>query len=269
MATRPIIRWVGSKQRTLQRIVDALPGEHGTYHEPFVGSAAVLLGLAPPRARAADLNGELVNCYQQVVHDWRAVLSVARSYPSGKEAYYAVRALDRAPDFASLPPVERAARFVYLNRTSFQGLWRVSASTGCNNVPYGKRDATFSDEAFEAFAAALSGVKLSCCDFEEHLAEARAGDLAYLDPPYARAPGVSGFTAYTREGFDDSCQRRLLSCCDDLDRRGVMFVQSNSGCDLVRSMYARYRIEELEVRRTVAADASARGLAPEVIIMNY
>jgi len=265
---KPILRWAGGKRQLVPKILAAAPSQYDRYLEPFLGSAAPLLALPPHPSLVADRNAELVNFYQQLRDNHQGVLDVYGCWPNTEDFYLWLRARDREHDILAAAPVLRAARFLYLNKAGFQGLWRVNRK-GQHNVPYGhpKRLAV-DEEHVAAFAARLRDVDLRCCDFEELLAEARPGDFAYLDPPYVPISPTSGFVAYAG-GFGTADQERLRDCCRRLDRQGTKFLQSNSDCPVVRELYAGFRIEAVQVRRSIAARGSSRGLVTEVLICNY
>lgn len=266
---RPIIRWAGGKRRLLPKILAAAPSQFRRYHEPFLGGGAVLLSLYPAEASASDCNPELINFYEQVVTDHEAVHAAFCTMQNTKETYLRVRSTDRSPGLASVDPTTRAARFLYLNKASFQGLYRVNSS-GQHNVPYGRPKALSCDvESLASFASAVKHVRFATCDFESALQNVQRGDFVYLDPPYVPTSDTSGFTCYAADGFGLEQQRRLRDCCEALDSRGAMFLQSNSSCDTVMEMYRGLRIDTVPVRRSIAAKPEVRRTVDEVLIRNY
>ena len=268
----PLVRWVGGKTQLLPEILQRVPSDVATYHEPFVGGAAVLLALSPARAHAADTNAELINFYQMSQEHPAAVCDAAERLHWDEQSYYEVRAWDRAADFLqAVSPVERAARFLFLQKTSFQGLWRVNSKRGYHNTPYGHPKRYVIDRAqVERFSLEASNVSFACEDFEACLDRAEAGDFAYLDPPYVPISPTASFTAYTVNRFTVADQVRLRDCCCRLDDRGVRFLLSNSDCADARGLYAdRFNVSTVPVRRNVAARAASRGLATEVLVSNY
>lgn len=276
---KPLLRWVGGKQKLTKKIVSMLkpvvsanPGS--TYHEPFVGGGSVFFSLAPKNAQLNDMNSELMNFYNETKRDWRAVHNTFKSFPFDEGFYYALRAKDRdVEEWAKADPTYRAARFLYLNKSCFQGLWRVSAKTGCNNVPWGRRNPKLADvhaPSMETVSQALKDVELTNVDFEKALSACKTGDVVYLDPPYVRPETSTGsFTAYTSERFNEDDHKRIVTVCKSLDKNGVKFLLSNSDCKATRKMYRAFNTESVDVRRSVSAKSSSRVLAPELLVRNF
>ena len=226
---KPLVKWAGGKRQLLRHIHAALPAEAPRrFYEPFIGGGAVLFSLEPASARVNDLNGELINLYEVVRGGVDELIEELAGYPNEAEFFYALRAVDRdAHKFAALSPVERAARTLYLNRTCYNGLYRVNAA-GQFNAPFGRyKNPTICDEdtllAVHRYFAD-NDVAFSQGDFAAAVAEAREGDFVYFDPPYDPVNVTSSFTGYQKGGFDRAEQERLKEVCDDLDRRGVKFL---------------------------------------------
>ena len=194
-------------------------------------------------------------------------------YPNEAEFFYALRAVDRdAHKFAALSPVERAARTLYLNRTCYNGLYRVNAA-GQFNAPFGRyKNPTICDEdtllAVHRYFAD-NDVAFSQGDFAAAVAEAREGDFVYFDPPYDPVNVTSSFTGYQKGGFDRAEQERLKEVCDDLDRRGVKFLLSNSATEFIRELYADYEVGIVGATRAINSVGSKRGKVDEVLVRNY
>lgn len=260
---RPILKWAGGKQALADRLVACFPARFERYFEPFVGGASVFLALRPRRAVLCDRNAWLVETYQAVRDHADLVARALGALPNTREDFLRIRALDPR----SLPPVERAAQLVYLNKTCFRGLFRVNRA-GRFNVPYGEYDRRYFDPSnLERFASALQGVELRCGDFEEGLRGITPRDFAYLDPPYHKLGGHSDFNRYTDRPFAERDHERLAEACRDLDARGVRWAVSQSDTPLVRRLFARYRLRPLTARREINLSSSRRDVT-ELLITN-
>ena len=271
---KPLVKWAGGKRQLLPHIHAALPADAPRrFYEPFIGGGAVLFSLEPARARVNDLNGELINLYEVVRDGVDELIAELAGYPNETEFFYALRAADRdARRFAALSPVERAARTLYLNRTCYNGLYRVNAA-GQFNAPFGRyKNPTICDEgtlrAVHRYFAD-NDVAFSQGDFAAAVAQAREGDFVYFDPPYDPVNVTSSFTGYQKGGFDRTEQERLKEVCDDLDRRGVKFLLSNSATDFIRELYADYEVGIVGATRAINSVGSRRGKVDEVLVRNY
>lgn len=261
----PFLKWVGGKTSLLPELLKHVPTRLRRYHEPFVGGGALFFALAPRRAHLSDGNGELVHCYQQVRDDVYAVLDALALHVYQRDHFERVRALDPA----RLDGPARAARFIYLNKTCFNGLWRVNRA-GRFNVPIGRyKNPRFHDPSSLITASqALRGVTLRAAPFEESLARAEPGDFVYLDPPYDPVSETARFASYTPNGFGWEDQRRLAHACVVLNRRGVRFLLSNSATDRVRELYRGFEQRLVRAPRFINSKASARGHVDEVLVFN-
>ena len=261
----PFLKWVGGKTSLLLELRKHVPSRLRGYHEPFVGGGALFFALAPRRATLSDQNGELIHCYAQVRDDVYGVLDALARHVYERAHFEAVRALDPL----RLSAAQRAARFIYLNKTCFNGLWRVNRA-GRFNVPIGRyKNPRFHDPAtLLAASRALRGVTLLHAPFEESLAEAAPGDFVYLDPPYDPISPTASFASYTAGGFGWEDQRRLAHACVVLNRRGVRFLLSNSATPRVRELYAGFEQRIVRAPRFVNSKASARGAVDELLVFN-
>jgi DNA adenine methylase len=264
---RPFIKWPGGKTRLLPEILRRIPECFNVYHEPFAGGAAVFFALRPKRAVLNDKSPEVANAYSVIktdVEDLIRELSSGR-YRNEKACYLKVRGQDPK----CLSAVERAARFLYLNRTCFNGLWRVNKE-GRFNVPFGDNPkATICDEArLRSASEALQGATILNQDFSYVEAVACAGDVVYMDPPYHPASPTASFTAYTEQAFSDEDQVRVASVAAVLARRGVKVIVSNSATPFICELYGKkgFRIEEVTVPRPISASPKGRLPTPELII---
>ncbi|SEK18691.1 DNA adenine methylase [Pseudobutyrivibrio ruminis] len=272
---KPVLKWAGGKRQIIQELKKALPEEgYNRYIEPFIGGGAFLFELQPEKAIINDYNGELTNLYKIIRDDADSLIKLLDLYKSKhcKEFYYEVRAMDRMDDYDKLSDVEKAARTVYLNRTCYNGLFRVN-SKGYFNTPIGryKNPQICDRENLLAIQSYLkkNKVKINTGDFEKTALLAKAGDFVYLDPPYYPLSPTSSFTDYTSAGFGEAEQIRLKKLCDKLTQKGVLFLQSNSDCDYIRNLYDGYSIKEVEVRRSINSKKDKRDNIKEVLIANY
>lgn len=217
-----------------------------------------------------DYNSELINAYRVVKSDPENLLMELEKHKYDKSYYYEVRAMDRVAGFCNLPEVIRAARFIYLNRTCFNGLYRVNAS-GQNKVPFGryKNPVIANHELTRACSRALASVTIRQGDFEQFNKDIKYGDFFYLDPPYAPLSKTSSFTAYTEKTFDDDMQHRLKNFCDRLTENGARFMMSNSSAPIIYDLYQGYNIAEIQAKRQINASAASRGNVKELIVTNY
>ncbi|MBM4363608.1 MAG: DNA adenine methylase [Deltaproteobacteria bacterium] len=268
---RPVLKWAGGKTSSLPEILAALPGKIDTYYEPFVGGGAVFFALASEgrfeRAVLGDGNSELVDLYRALKKDVGAVIALLRRYRYDSDQYYEVRA--QRPEDLDLP--ERAARTIYLNKTGFNGLYRVNAQ-GLFNVPFGRHaNPTICDEPLlRTVASALRSAraKLEVADFARTVRDAKPGDAVYLDPPYAPVSATANFTAYRGGGFGEEEQERLAKLLGELSRRKVHAVLSNSDTELTRRLYTGWDIREVEVARRINSRGTGRGAVTELLVVN-
>ena len=268
---KPIVKWVGGKTQLLPYIKDRLPEKWDTYYEPFLGGAAILLGLNPPKAIVNDINPELINMYQQVrdrvndVIDNLVWLDTAHTMMDAKDFYYTVRDEFNANLLTNTP--EQAARFIYLNKHCFNGLYRVN-SKGTFNVPFNGKlsGGSFHPDHLREASTRLKGVEFKLGDFEAAVSSAKAGDLVFFDSPYDS--GTTTFTDYTKEGFGYDDHVRLANLFKELANKGVYCILTNHDTPLIRELYKDFSIEVIDVRRSINRNGSARK-GTEVIITNY
>lgn len=262
-----MLKWAGGKGRLVPRIIEKLPEKIVTYYEPFAGSAAVFFALASQkrfkRAVLSDQNRELVDVYRALQTDVQAVVKALSPHRYSRETFYRLRALDPS----KLDLAERAARTIYLNKTGFNGLYRVNRS-GQFNVPFGRHtNPTICDESRLAQAAALlKSVKLEVQDFETACKRAKAGDAVYFDPPYVPLSKTSNFTAYHHEAFDEARHQRLADLFAELAERDVSIVLSNSDTPLTRKLYAKWHPQKIMVARPINSKKTHRGDVPELLV---
>jgi DNA adenine methylase len=263
----PFLKWAGGKRWLTNRYSRLLPKEFETYIEPFLGSAAVFFHLRPERAILADKNLELINVYRQIRQNWRKVHMALRRHQSLHDKVYYYKERGRQHRAAH----ERAAQFLYLNRTCWNGLYRVNMR-GEFNVPIGTKSAVLMDtDDFAATAAVLRQARLKVCDFEATLAQASAGDFAFIDPPYITRHNFNGFVKYNEEIFSWKDQERLASSVKDAAGRGAKLLVTNAAHESIHELYGGIGVHlELNRASILAADSSNRGVTTEIaILINY
>lgn len=271
----PVVKWAGGKRQLLDSILPLLPVRMPLYCEPFAGGAALLFALRPRRAIVNDLNAELIALYQVIRDDVEALVVDLGKHENTPEYFYALRDLDRNPrEFAALSPVEKASRLLYLNRTCYNGLYRVN-SAGHFNTPFGryKNPNIVNAGGLRAVSAYFNtaDIRFESRDFAEVLKALPKSSFVYLDPPYDPLSETSSFTGYSRGGFGREEQIRLKECCDELTRRGIRFLLSNSATPFILDLYRDYKdlIVTVEARRAVNSVAGGRGAVREVLVRNY
>ena len=271
----PILKWGGGKRQLLGEILPLIPA-YTKYYEPFVGGAAVLLGLQPERAVINDYNNELINTYKVVRDNPKKLIELLSGHKDkhSSEYYYEVRAWDRdVKRYQSLSAEEKAARTIYLNRTCFNGLYRVNRD-GQFNTPCGKykNPEILNEQRIQSLHDYLSSNKIDimCGDYKDSIKRIRRGAFVYFDPPYMPPEnGDETFTKYTVDGFDEDKQTELKELCDRLTKKGVKWMLSNSSCSFIQELYKDYNIRIVQARRSVSADGAKRVLIDEVLVTNY
>lgn len=273
--SQPFLKWAGGKRQLIPIIKDFLPIKYTQYYEPFVGAGAVLFSIQPKRAVINDTNSELINCYQVIKENPEELIKLCQEhkYCHSKEHYYRLRAKDRSDDFKDLSAIERAARIIYLNKTCFNGLFRVNSS-GQFNVPYGNyANPSIADPTvIKAVSTYLNQAQVRIIegDFKKAVTPARKGAFIYFDPPYHPISDTSSFTGYSINGFGEKEQIRLRDTCNKLSDRGCNILLSNSACSFIKSLYndSRYKIVEVKANRAINAVGSKRGRISELLIYN-
>ena len=270
----PIVKWAGGKTQLLEKMTLLLPTEEFTaYCKPFLGGGAMLFCIQPGVAYINDINSELMNVYNVIKYYPEALIAELSGYENTAEFYSKIRELDRDFErFSALSVVQQAARFIYLNKTCFNGLYRENKQ-GQFNVAYGKyKNPNFVNASgirsmSQYFNAA--NIVFTSVDFSLVLNNLPTGTFVYLDPPYDPVSETSNFTSYTRYGFTKKDHIRLRECCDVLTARGIKFMLSNSDTDFIRSLYAGYDITEVLAKRFINCNGDGRGAVKELIIRNY
>lgn len=266
----PVLKWAGGKGRLLPQYEPFFPESFNRYFEPFLGSGAVFFHLRHqfPKMKAilSDTNAELIQFYTVLRDQLEPLLEKLEEHAArhSKEYYYEVRACQ--PE--ELDPIARAARLGYLNKTCYNGLYRVN-SKGRFNVPVGryKNPSICNRPKLEAASKALQGTELKVTPFEKVLRRARAGDLVYFDPPYEPLNRTSNFTSYTRDNFTAEDQARLAVVFRKLRDKGATVMLSNSTAPLIRELYAPFQIHQVEAHRFINSKADKRNKIKELLIL--
>lgn len=269
---RPFLKWAGGKTQLVEELKARLPEKFGNYHEPFLGGGALFFKLFREnrihQAYLSDLNSELIDTYLAIRDHVDEVINELSTYPHDKDFFYNLRSKD--PYLMDLPL--RAARMIYLNKTGFNGLYRVN-SKGKFNVPFGryKNPRYFDEKNLIAVAKSLQGVNINCEPFDKVLECARAGDFVYFDPPYAPITSTAYFTSYQANGFSSDDQRRLSEISRELATVGVFVMVSNSNVDIIHELYTlnNFQIHEVFATRAINSNGDRRGKLKELIITNY
>ncbi len=268
--TYPIVKWVGGKRQLMFELLKNMPKSYNRYFEPFIGGGALFFELQPENAYISDMNEELINLYSVVRDNVCDLIFDLKKHEVSKEYFLEIRNIDRTNEYKNLSNVQRASRFIYLNRTCFNGLYRVN-SQGQFNVPFGnyKNPRIVDENNLLNCSELLKNTEIKCADFSEILTKVKKGDFVYFDPPYVPLNETSSFTSYTKDGFDMDMQFKLREVCDELDSMGVMFMLSNSDTKFVNELYSNYEIKKVFASRAVNANAEGRGKITEVLVRNY
>lgn len=275
----PIVKWVGGKRQLMPEIKKYIPepNDISTYYEPFMGGGAVLFDLQPKKAVVNDINSELINLYKVVKEDVESLIEELGSYKNEESFYYKIRKLDRKLEiYEKLTDVQRAARIHYLNKTCYNGLYRVNQA-GEFNTPFGKYKNPNIQNADTLRAVSKyfnkADIRFLSTDFEEAIKHCRREGFVYFDPPYDPVSDSANFTGYAKGGFDRKEQIRLKKLCDKLDDRGVRFLLSNAYTDFIIDLYSDrdrdYRIETIQAKRSINSNGDDRGEVDEVLVRNY
>lgn len=262
----PFLKWAGGKRWLTDSHTHLFPDTYGRYFEAFLGSGAVFFSLRPNIAVLADANQELIECYSAIRDQWQAVVAQLKIHnrKHSKQYYYEVR--------ASQPrlPSTRAARFIYLNRTCWNGLYRVNLK-GHFNVPIGTKQSVLLDsDNFEELSYMLRNTELIASDFETVIEKAKAGDLIFADPPYTVRHNLNGFVKYNEKIFHWDDQVRLSNCLKRASDRGCLIFLTNANHPSIHNLYRNhFDIITLERSSVIAAKSINRGMYEELVIKNF
>jgi DNA adenine methylase len=268
----PFLKWVGGKRQIMPSIKELMPKKVTAYYEPFIGGGAVLFNLQPKKAVINDYNSELINVYKVIKNNLDELVKDLKKHKNESDYFYALRAIDRTAEFKKLSDVQRASRIIFLNKTCFNGLYRVN-NAGEFNTPFGKYKTPniVNEPTLKAVNQYLNAndIQLLSGDYEDALKDADRNSFVYLDPPYHPISESSNFTGYVQGGWNMFDQIRLREACDDLHARGVKFLLSNSAADFIKDQYKDYTISIVKANRSINSDGDKRGEVDELLIRNY
>lgn len=274
---KPVLKWAGGKRQLMPQILKYIPKKFGRYYEPFVGGGALFFELQNSKSTINDFNTELILTYKSIRDNLDQLVQLLKQHEqnNSSEYYYEIREWDRNGIIDNKNNVERAARFIYLNKTGFNGLFRVNSQNQMN-TPYGryKNPAIVNAEILTAVSEFLNDSKVEILngDFEEAVKNVKRGDFVYFDPPYAPlVDDKKSFVGYTLNGFDAKEQERLRDLFNTLTKKGVKVMLSNSSVPYIRDIYSEYKDTTIVVpaKRSINSRSSGRGKVDEVLIMNY
>ena len=270
----PFLKWVGGKRQLMPSIVEHLPEniKNLNYSEPFIGGGAVLLHLQPKNAIINDFNEELVNVYNVIKNNLSELIADLKKHDNNADYFYEIRGLDRTEQFNDLTPVQRASRIIFLNKTCFNGLYRVN-NAGEFNAPFGryKNPNIVNEPTLKAVNKYLNtnNIIIRSGDYATVLEELDNRSFVYLDPPYHPISESSNFTGYVQGGWNIFDQARLRDACNELTERGIKFLLSNSSSPQIRDLYENYNITTVKANRAINSNGADRGEVDEVLIRNY
>lgn len=270
MPLAPVVKWVGGKTKLLPELRARAPQKFRRYYEPFLGGAAMFLDLAPEQATLGDMNDHLIEMYLALACHVDKVITALTSFRAQYEVdrnfYYQLREWWNESEFED-SIAHRAAAFITLNKTCFNGLWRVN-KRGDFNVPAGDyaNPTIFDPDHLRAAGQAFKKAELKVGDYKATTAEAGEGDFVYFDPPYDPINKTSNFTSYTKEGFGDAQQEALAGWALELRRRGATVMLSNNDTPMIRGLYRGFIVETVKCARPINSKGDKRGKVDEVII---
>lgn len=272
---KPFLKWAGGKRQLIPQIKENMPKNYNKYYEVFIGGGAVLFTIQPSYAVINDSNKELINCYQVIRDHADELIEELKTHKNDKDYFYEIRRLDRSTKkYSELSNIQRASRIIYLNKTCYNGLFRVN-SQGEFNVPYGKyKNPDIVNEAvIKAVSKYLSDNQIEMLnkDFSTALNSAQKGDFIYLDPPYDPVSDTASFTGYDINGFKKEDQKRLKALIDQLHEKGCKILLSNSYTDFIRDLYkdSYYKHIKISAIRSINSQGYKRGKIDEILIKNY
>ncbi|WP_156930197.1 Dam family site-specific DNA-(adenine-N6)-methyltransferase [Mycoplasma elephantis] len=276
LVLHPFVKWVGGKTQLLSEIVKRVPKNYGTYFEPFVGGGALLFKLQPKKFVINDINKELMitfECFKNKTTINNLINTLKEHEKNHSENYFLhIRKMDQESNFFELPNYIIAARFIYLNKACFNGMYRVN-SKGFFNVPSGKKKKINSFN-FQNFMNLLTYFKNSknifyTKNFAKSLSSVQSNDFIYFDPPYDNLESKKTFDSYNKNSFGKEGQIELSKIFKEMDKKGVYVMLSNHNTPLIRELYKEYKIEIVHARRMINSNGEGRGAIEEVIITNY
>ncbi|QGY44087.1 Dam family site-specific DNA-(adenine-N6)-methyltransferase [Maribellus comscasis] len=268
----PFLKWVGGKRQIIPTISQLIPKNPSNYYEPFIGGGALLFHLQPSEAVVNDCNTELITVYEVIRDNVEELIEDLKKHNNEESYFYRIRAIDRTDGYKNLSKIEIASRVIFLNKTCYNGLYRVNSS-GEFNSPFGKyKNPNIVNEiTLRAVSKYLNSnnIKILNQDFEEALTDIEKGSFVYFDPPYDPISKSSNFTGYSHGGFNEEEQIRLRNLCNKIDNQGIDFLLSNSATPFILELYKDYNITFVKANRSINSVANKRGEIDEVLIRNY
>ena len=266
LVATPFLRWAGGKKWFLNHLSNFLPKDFNDYYEPFLGGGAVFFKINDKKRKyfLSDLNPDLINAYDAVQNNVEDVINELKNFTNEEEAYYHIRSK------SFIDPSKKAAQFIYLNKTSFNGIYRVNQQ-GVYNVPFGKKYNTdfINSKCLIAANHSLQDAVLKVQDFEETLKEVKKGDLVFVDPPYTVAHENNGFIAYNQKWFSLEDQVRLSKRLKEINDLGAYFIMTNAKHEAIREIYSILgQPHEVQRRSVVGGKSATRGMITEYIFTN-
>lgn len=276
LLVQPFLKWAGGKRQLIPQMEKYLKNiKYNVYYEPFLGGGSILFYLQPKKAVVSDYNKDLIECYKCIKDNFDELIAKLEEYKdkNNESDFYKIRELDRQEEYKNWTPVNRAARLIYLNRTCYNGLFRLN-SAGQFNTPFGKYKSPnicnkpVLKALHEYFVS--NDIEFRWGDFEECCYDVPKGALVYFDPPYDQFDEQVNFVGYTENGFTRNDQERLKKLCDKLIDKGCIVIISNSATTFIKNLYGndkRYNIYTLMAKRNINRDANKRGEIQEVLII--
>ncbi|MCK5697177.1 MAG: DNA adenine methylase [Gammaproteobacteria bacterium] len=269
----PFVKWVGGKRQLLTQIMPYIPHEFSKYYEPFIGGGAVLFHLQPKNAVISDSNKELINLYKVIKNSPEDLIEDLKKHKNEEDYFYHIRSLDREKKtYQNLTHIQKASRIIFLNKTCFNGLFRVNNS-GEFNSPFGryKNPNIVNDSLIKSVSHYLSNnnIEIINMDYEKALLNITKNSFVYFDPPYDPISNSANFTGYTKNGFNQLEQKRLKTVCDRLNNKGVKFLLSNSDTKFMTDLYKDYNIHFVQAKRSINSNSEGRGAVSEILVSNY
>ncbi len=267
---KPFVKWAGGKTQLIGEITKHLPNVFNSYFEPFLGGGALFFNLQPSRGIISDINPELINVYEVIKLSVEGLIEDLRTHKHEESYYYKLRSADRDEDYENWSKIKKASRFIYLNKTCYNGLYRVN-SKGYFNVPFGsyKNPKIVDENNLRACSMVLKNIDIILSDFTHIEKIINKNDFVYFDPPYKPLNKTSSFTKYYNNGFDEKKQIKLKQLCDSLTNIGAYFMLSNSYTEMITNLYKNYNINIVHAKRAINSKGNSRGKIKEVLITNY
>jgi DNA adenine methylase len=270
----PFVKWVGGKRQLIEQIKPHLPKDIDRlkYFEPFIGGGAIFFHLQNKHSTINDLNADLINAYQVVQNNVEALIESLKQHQNTPEYFYKIREMDRSSEFNALSSIDKASRLIYLNKTCYNGLYRVN-NAGEFNSPFGnyKNPNIVNEPVLRAVNKFLKDkeITITNTDYQDAVKAADNRSFIYFDPPYHPLTDSSNFTGYVQGGWQEEEQVRLKEFCDLLTKQNIKFLLSNSSAHFIRDLYKDYNITTLQANRAVNSVAEKRGAVDEFLIKNY